>query len=259
MMLKRLKIIVILVVLTSLSACNYNSSIMMKTGKDYPYDSSPSDESSEYIISPSDIIEFRLYTNDGSMLVDFTAIKQTMSGSAALSTGFNYLVEFNGEVKLPVIGRLELKGKTIKEVEELLEEKYAQFYIKPFVQVKILNKRVTVFPGGSSRAQIIPLTNNNMNLLEALGAVGGLTDLAKAKRIKLIRGNLKDPKVYLFDFSTLEGIKQADFVLQANDIVYIEPRTEYMQKVIRDVAPIVSLIASTLTLFLVIDNLNRPN
>ena len=67
---------------------------------------------------------------------------------------------------MPVIGRLELKGKTIKEVEELLEEKYAQFYIKPFVQVKVMNKRVTVFPGGSSRAQIIPLTNNNMNKCE---------------------------------------------------------------------------------------------
>ena len=171
----------------------------------------------------------------------------------------NDVVEFNGEVKLPVIGRIELKGKTIKEVEELLEEKYSKFYIKPFVQVRVTNKRVTVFPGGSSKAKIIPLTNNNMNLLEALGAVGGLTDLAKAKRIKLIRGNLKDPKVYLFDFSTIEGIQQADFVLQANDIVYIEPRTEYLQKVIRDIAPIISLVASTLTLFLVIDNLKNTN
>ena len=244
--------------MTSLFACNYNSNIMMKTGKDYPYDSEPSKESVEYIVSTSDIIEFKLYTNDGNLLVDFTAIKE-QSVMAGNGTNFQYLVEFDGQVKLPVIGRLELKGKTIKEVESLLEKEYTKFYIKPFVQVKVVNKRVTVFPGGSSKAKIIPLTNNNMNLLEALGAVGGLTDIAKANRIKLIRGNLKDPKVYLFDFTTLEGIKKADFVLQANDIVYIEPRTEYLKKVVRDIAPIVSLIASTLTLILVIDNLNKTN
>jgi polysaccharide export outer membrane protein len=258
MELKKIKNLVLLVVIVSLSACNYNSSIMMKTGKDYAYDAPPKDESAEYIISPSDVIAFRLYTNDGSLLVDFTALKEQSNG-ANFASSITYLVEFDGQVKLPVIGRIELKGKTIKVVEELLEKEYAKYYIKPFVQVNVINKRVTVFPGGSSQARIIPLTNNNMNLLEVLGSVGGLTELAKAKRIKLIRGDLKNPKVYLFDFSTLEGIKQADFVLQANDIVYIEPRTEYLQKVIRDIAPIISLIASTLTLFLVIDNLNRTN
>lgn len=256
MILNRLKSILLVVIVTSLFACSYNSNVMMKTGKDYPFDPSPSDTSAEYIISSSDIIEFRLYTNDGSLLVDFTAIKEQKS--IATSSNFKYLVEFDGNTKLPILGRLLLKGKTIKEVEALLEEKYAKYYIKPFVQVKVINKRVTVFPGGSGSAKVVPLTNDNMKLLEALGQVGGLTKLAKAKRIKLIRGDLKDPQVYLFDFSTLEGIKKSDFVLQANDIIYVEPRSDYLQELIRDVAPIVSLIASTLTLLIVINNINKP-
>ncbi|MBL4594020.1 MAG: polysaccharide biosynthesis/export family protein [Flavobacteriales bacterium] len=243
--------------ITSLFACNYNSNVMMKTGKDYPYDAPPTNSLSEYVISPSDIIEFKLYTNDGSLLVDFTAIKGQQT-AVTKGSSFQYLVEFDGQVKLPILGRLELKGKTIKEVEALLEEKYTKYYIKPFVQVKVVNKRVTVFPGGSGQAKIVPLTNDNMKLLEALGAVGGLTKLAKANRIKLIRGDLKNPKVYLFDFSTLEGIKEADFVLQANDIIYVEPRSDYLQELIRDIAPIVSLVASTLTLLIVINNINKP-
>ncbi len=258
MVLRKLKNITCLLLVASLVACNYNSSVMLKTDKDYSFDPAPLNESVEYVISPSDVIEFKLYTNDGSILVDFTAIKEQSVTTSGV-TNFRYLVEFDGLVKLPVIGRLALKGKTIKEVEELLEQKYSKFYIKPFVQVQVVNKRVTVFPGGSSKARIIPLTNNNMNLLEALGAVGGLTELAKAKRIKLIRGSLKDPKVYLFDLSKIEGIKEIDFVLQANDIIYIEPRTENLQKIIRDVAPIISLIASTLTLVLVINNINSTN
>jgi len=258
MVLNKLKKVVGFIVLSALFACNYNSNVMLKTGKDYAFDSPPTDESSEYIISVSDIIGFQLYTNDGSSLVDLTALSNQNQVARGV-TPLNYLVEFDGKVKLPILGRLELVGMTVKEVEILLEEKYTKFYIKPFVQVRIMNKRVTVFPGGSSKAQIVPLVNDNMKLLEALGAVGGLTNLAKARRIKLIRGNLKDPKVYLFDLSKIDGIKNIDFVLQANDIIYIEPRTEIVQQVIRDVAPIISLIASTITLALVINNLGKTN
>ncbi len=256
MNINRLKNILLAVIIISLFSCNYNSNVMMKTGKNYDYDAPPTNSSTEYIISPSDIIEFKLYTNNGSLLVDFTAIKE-QQGTNSGGINIQYLVEFDGQTKLPILGRIELKGKTIKEVEALLEEQYAKYYIKPFVQVKVINKRVTVFPGGSSKAQIVPLINDNMKLLEALGAVGGLTKLAKAKRIKLIRGNLKDPQVYLFDFSTLEGVKQSDFVLQANDIIYVEPRSDYLQELVRDIAPIVSLIASTLTLLIVINNINN--
>jgi len=256
MNLNRLKSSIVLVVMISLVSCNYNSSVMMKTGKGYPYDTPPTISSSEYIISASDIIEFQLYTNDGSLLIDITAVQERQS---AVQKGSNiqYLVEFDGKINLPLLGRVELINLTIKEVEALLEEKYTKYYINPFVQVRVVNKRVTVFPGGSSKAQIVPLVNDNMKLIEALGAVGGLTKLAKAKRIKLIRGDLKNPKVYLFDFSTLEGIKQSDFVLQANDIIYVEPRSDYVQELVRDIAPIISLIASTLTLLIVINNINK--
>lgn len=257
MSLNKLKSILLLVmVVVSLVGCNYNSNVMMRTGKNYPYDAPPTKSSAEYIISPSDIIEFKLYTNDGSLLVDFTAIKEQQN-AVTRNTNFEYLVEFDGQAKLPILGRIDLKGKTIKEVEVLLEEKYTKYYIKPFVQVKVTNKRVTVFPGGSGQAKVVLLKNDNMKLLEALGEVGGLTKFAKAKRIKLIRGDLKNPKVFLFDFSTLEGIKESDFVLQANDIIYVEPRSDYLQELVRDVAPIVSLVASSVTLLIVINNINK--
>ncbi len=244
------------ITLFSLFACNYNSNVMMKTNKDYKFHDPPTETSAEYIITPSDIIEFKLYTNDGSVLIDFTAVKEEQS-RVSNNDNSKYLIEFDGYAKLPIIGRIELVGKTVKEVENLLEEKYSKYYIKPFVIVRVVNKRVTVFPGGSGQAKVVPLTNNNMRLIEALGAVGGLTKLAKANKIKLIRGNLKNPQVFLFDFTTIEGLQQSDFVLQANDIIYVEPRSDYFQELIRDIAPVLSLITSTITLIVVINNLNN--
>jgi polysaccharide export outer membrane protein len=156
---------------------------------------------------------------------------------------------------LPILDRVKLEGLTIRDAELLLEEKYAKFYINSFVKLRVKNRRIVVFPGGSGKAQVIPLENENITMLEALGQVGGLPNEAKSYKIKLIRGDLKDPQVYLFDFSTIEGIKQSDFVLQANDIIYVDKRSQAFQELIGDVAPVVSLIVSSITLLVVLNNL----
>ncbi|MCB0402245.1 MAG: polysaccharide biosynthesis/export family protein [Flavobacteriales bacterium] len=255
-MIRAIKIGMVLSMMAVVVGCNYRSNVMMKTKKDYQFDPPPQEREAEYVVSPSDILEFQLYTNDGSVLVDLTAIKEEKS-SIGSPINPQYLVEFNGNVRLPLIGNLDVKGKTIRELETLLEETYSKYYIKPFVKLKVANKRVTVFPGGSGQAKVVPLLNNNMRIIEALGAVGGLTPLAKAKRVKLIRGNLSNPQVFLFDFSTLEGLQESDFVLQANDIIYVEPRSDYFQQLIRDVAPVVGLLTSTITLIVVIQNTTK--
>lgn len=255
MILRTIKILCVTILMSLLYACNYNSSVMMRTDKDYEFDQPPSDEVSEYIISKSDIIELALYTNDGTSLIDLTAISENRN-QLSIEGAVDYLVEYDGHVKLPIIGRVLLMGKTIKEAENFLEAEYSKYYIKPFVKLSVTNRRITVFPGGGSKGQVIPLMNENVTMLEALGHVGGLTSEAKAYKIKLIRGDLKNPQVYMFDFSTLEGVKQADFVLQANDIIYVEKRNEALRELLRDVAPVVSLITSTVTLIVVLNNLN---
>ncbi len=254
----KLKHFLIVVTVFSIVSCNYRSNVMMKTDKDYKFDAPPSERESEYVISPSDIIEFQLYTNDGSVLVDLTAIKDQQTRAVTGQTP-QYLVEFTGISRLPIIGDIEVKGKTVRELETLLEESYSKYYIKPYVKIRVVNKRVTVFPGGSGQAQVVPLVNNNMRIIEALGAVGGLTNLAKAKRVKLIRGDLKNPQVFLFDFSKLDGLKESDFVLQANDIIYVEPRSDYFQQLVRDVAPVIGLVTSMITLFVVIQRTGSTN
>ncbi len=254
------RIIPLIIILSILlvTGCNYRSNVMMKVPKDYEFDTPPQEREADYVITPSDIIEFQLYTNDGSMLVDMTAIRDQQTRlNNQLSP--QYLVEFSGVARFPILGDVNVKGKTVRKLETLLEEKYSAYYIKPFVKVRVVNKRVTVFPGGSGQARVVPLTNNNMRIIEALGSVGGLTNLAKAKRVKLIRGELKNPQVYLFDFSTIEGLKQSDFLLQANDIIYIEPRSDYFQQLVRDVAPVIGLMTSMITLFVVIQRTGSGN
>lgn len=246
-------IFIIGLLLIVLSSCNVLPSIMMKTKKGYEYDKVPTDTSSGYIISVNDIVDFKLYTNDGTKLIDLTALTSPEASGGVLNMN-NYLVEADGMCKLPIIGRVELKGKKIIEAENFLQEQYAVFYKKPFVQLKVLNRRVTVFPG-VGKGVVLTLENENTTVIEALGRVGGLPKESKAHKIKVVRGDLKNPKVFLFDFSTIEGIKDAGFVLQANDIVYVEPQKNTVSEILKDVAPIVSIITSTITLIVLINRL----
>jgi polysaccharide export outer membrane protein len=109
---------------------------------------------------------------------------------------------------------------------------------------------VIVFPVRAGDAKVIPLTNNNTTLIEALALAGGISEDGKARLVKLIRDNGKGKQdVFLLDLSTISGLKFASTVLQANDIIYVEPRRHYSYKFLTEVAPIVSLLTSTFILY----------
>jgi polysaccharide export outer membrane protein len=228
-----------------ISGCGWlNPNIMLKTDKDFQYTKfSDTVNLKEYRLSPNDLIEFSLYSNNGFKLVDLTSLNSANMGYRFESSQ-QYLVEADGLCKLPILGRIKVGGLTMKEVEVTLEEKYATFYKDPFVIVKVLNKRVIVFPGSAGDAKVIPLENNNTTLIEAIALAGGIADDGKAREVKLIRENGDKHDVYLIDLSKIEGIKQASMVVQANDIVYIEPRRKVSSKLVQELAPIVSILTS---------------
>ncbi len=233
------------------SCAPLNPSIMFKTPKDFKYTQPADSVGLEYRIAPNDVISFRLFTNNGFKLIDISNENQVQFQN--LNNGISYLVEFDGFVNLPIIGRVKVSELTLREAEFFLEEKYAEIYIDPFILLGISNRRVTIFPGNGGNGRVITLTNNNVTLLEALAQAGGITETGRANRVKLIRGDLSNPEVYLIDLSTIQGVSQANIILQANDIIYVEPLGVTRRQLISEIAPILSLITSALTLYFVID------
>jgi polysaccharide biosynthesis/export protein len=219
---------------------------MLRT-KNYPYSSFKEDTiKPEYKIVPNDELMFRLYTNDGEKLINPL---ESGLNSQNLTNSITYQVEFDGFVKLPILGREKLSNLTLRQAEKKLEDEYSQFYNKPFVQLKVTNNRVIIFPGGEGgTSKVIPLSNTNTTLIEALALAGGISD-GKAHKIKLIRGDLHNPKVYLIDLSSIDGMKSSNLVLQANDIIYVEPRPKVAQRILENIAPYLTLLSTTLLIY----------
>lgn len=234
----------------AITSCNVlNPSRMLRTPKDFKFDTfADSLQSTEYRIAPNDELSFSIYTHNGEKMVE---LMSTSGGGtqAGQSVGLKYMVEHDGMVKLPIIQRVKIGGMTLREAETFLEGEYANYLNKPFVQLKVTNNRVIVFPGGDGgTAKVVSLQNSNTTLFEALAMSGGIVE-GKAHNIKLIRGDLKNPKIYKIDLSTVDGIKQANLVLQANDIIYVEPRAKVPQRILTEITPYLSLITTGLLIY----------
>lgn len=224
-----------------------NPSIMLKTGKNYKFAEFPPSQPVEYKIAPNDVLSFQIFSNDGFKIIDITTISEGgRNGFLQQGAGIQYKVEFDGTVKMPLLGHVYMQGMTVRAAEAFLEQKFSSFYNKPFVLLEVTNRKVTIFPGTEGAAKVVGLSNENTTLLEGLALAGGISQRGKAYKIKLIRGDLKDPKVYLIDLSTIEGMKQADLVLQANDIIYIEPTLRIDRAIMSEILPYLTFITTTI-------------
>jgi polysaccharide biosynthesis/export protein len=237
-----------LIVLLSMYSCRtVTSSFMFKTPKNFNYDElEDTVKEKEYVINYNDVLDFRIYSNEGFKLIDITtsgALNQN------LATGIIEAVDNNGMIKLPIEGKIFILGKTIREAEKMLEEIYAKIYVKPYVTLKVINKRVMVFPGRGGDARVVNLTNNNTTLIEALALAGGISDDGKAYKVKLIRNKDNQPKVYLLDLSKVENVKLGQIKVQTNDIIYVEPKKRYATKILTEITPYLTLLSTSVVFY----------
>lgn len=250
--------------------------------------------SRNYIIRPNDYLQVSVYTNRGERLLDpngelrfgvpgsqsvrggtsGSTSSQSAGGSGGISRGGDvgsqpagesqFLVQADGRVKLPMVEYVKISDYTLLQADSLLQLKYNEFYKESFVTTRVTNSRVFVL--GSPGGRIVPLYNDNMNLLEVLAAVGGIDGsvsgggnirFGKAFNIRLIRGDLQKPQVQVIDLTTIEGMRKADLQIRPNDIVYIEPVRRPFTEALADITPVLSVLTSVITTVLLINNLSK--
>lgn len=225
---------------------------MLRIDPGFQYSDFSEIKETEYRIAPDDQISARLYTNNGAGLVNISAGGNAMVGSG---TSLSIKIESDGFAKLPLFGRVYLEGLTIRQAEMLVEDKFSEFYNNPFVLLQVSNRRVMIFAG--SNTSVVDMTNDNMTLFEILATSGGIPSDGKAHKIKIIRGNLKNPDVYIVDLSTLSGMKNANLVMQANDIIYIETRRRILPRVMSEITPIITILGTIVSTSALIISLRR--
>lgn len=237
---------------------------MLKTDKNYVFDSIPKNIKTEYVISPNDQIQFKIFSNDGTRIVDIS-IGSTDEGNGNNNgnIGFNnrnnitYRVELDSIMRIPVLDSIKIAGLTVLQAEKMLEDRFEEYYVDPYVQLQVVNKRVIVFPGNGANASVIYLQNNNTTLMEVLAQAGGIPERGRANRIKIIR-KAEDGtrRMFMIDLSSAEdGLQYTDLLVQANDYIYVDPVPQYLREVLQEVTPIISLLSSAILVYYTLQRL----
>jgi len=228
---------------------------MFKSPKNsrFKYDSIPMRPAEEYKISRDDKISFTISNNNGHRIIENQSGIGGINTTSVQGKEFEYLVKSDGSVDLPIIGNLKVEGLAVDQLEDTLSKKYSKEHQKPYIQVNVTNQRVIVFPGDGGEARVIPIKNNNTTLMEAIAESGGISERGKANTVKLMRRINGKREVYLFDLSTVEGLKYTDMIVQSNDYIYVEPSPRLAREALSQITPYVT-IDSTLVVILTLIN-----
>ena len=242
-------IILLAFIIAFVSSCTINSNRMLRTPKDYTFDTLTNAMNDvEYKIAINDQLSFNLFTNNGFQLIDmFNQNNNTNQNRNLLMNGMgsNYVVRQDSLVELPIIGDVNLVGKTAREAELFLESIFSEFYVDPFIMLRVSSRRVFLFSGSSGgEARVIPLSFNNMTLFEVLATAGGISKNNNARKIKIIRKTKEGIKIFIVDLSSIEGIKDGNMIMQSHDIVYIQPNINIISEILEDVNPILSVLST---------------
>ena len=193
--------------------------------------------SSEYLydarIMPKDILTITVNTVNPEAsapynLVVSTALNtgnsgQNIGSQRALQT---YLVDNSGNIDFPVLGTLTVGGLTKSECEKMIHDKllpYLNATENPVVTVRMSNYKISVL-GEVNRPGMFTVSNEKINILEALAQAGDLTIYGVRDKVKLIREDAKGRKdVITLNLNDANIINSPYYYLQQNDIVYVEP------------------------------------
>lgn len=215
----------------------------------------------DYRIQPNDLISVQFESLTPDEYNFFTgAATRRQTGNINLDQGgallVGELVDENGEITYPVIGKVKVAGLTIFEVQAKLQDIANQYLETPIVKVRLLNFRFTIL-GEVNAEGTITLTNNRVNIMEAIGEAGGLTDLADKANIKLIRQKEGKTEVLYVNLLEEEFLSSPYYFINQNDILVVPALKQRPYR--RYFGPNLSLIISSLSLLLLVINISRNN
>lgn len=133
-----------------------------------------------------------------------------------------YRINEGGNIKFPVLGQVKLEGLTLSQAQVLLENDLGKYVNDAIVNIKFLNFRVTVI-GEVNHPSTFSVTNEKINLLEALGLAGDMTGYGKRENVLVIREIDGVRKMARVNLNSKEVLKSPYFYLKQNDVIYVEP------------------------------------
>ena len=183
-------------------------------------------------IMPKDLLTIVVSCTSPELAIPFNLTVASNAGIAVSTSSYvttqpvlqPYLVDNEGNINFPVLGELKLGGLTKREAEQLIIDKLKPYMKEtPIVTVRMVNYKISVI-GEVTRPGTFTISNEKVNLLEALAMAGDMTVYGLRDNVKLIREDANGKQqIVTLDLNKAETILSPYYWLQQNDIIYVTP------------------------------------
>ena len=222
-----------------------------------PGESYPINVESGTVVHVNDRLDIKVSCKNLELAVPFntqTGAYQVSTDGSVKTAGVDlaekgYRVDADGNIVFPILGKINVEGKSIKAVSELIESMIEEGnYIKdPEVSIEFLNFKYTVL-GAVNGKGTYTVDGDRVTILEAIAKAGDVTNAARLDKVAVIRMVDGKQQIFYNDLRTADIFMSPTYYLQQNDIVYVEPK--YRNQSAGDKAwQISSMVISVASLF----------
>lgn len=227
---------VILLTMFSLNGCiSHDQLLNYRQGLSDPSDSSnvktayplvlPVQHIPTIKIQANDVLSIKVYSTDVETAAPFNITPMSEAGNLNTLESIKlsgYLVDKQGVIDFPVLGRLYLDGLSISEAKEEIKEALKKYLKDPVVNIRLLNFTVTV-SGEVNNQGSFSVFSERISLPDALALAGGLTDYANRTNLLIVRES-NDTQIFNRIDLTSSAVFQSEYYyLKQNDLIYVEP------------------------------------
>jgi len=177
-------------------------------------------------IVPNDLLSITVSSlnPEATAIFNNSSVSSAPTAGATVKNATGYLVEQDGTIEFPLLGRIQAAGLTKTELAEFLRKTLEdkKLLIDPIVVINFLNYRVTVL-GEVARPMVVTVPNEKISLLEAVGMAGDLTPYARRDNVLLIREENGKRLLKRINLNSGDIFNSPYYYLKSNDIIYAEP------------------------------------
>lgn len=211
---------------------------------------------SEYRLQSGDIVQIRVYSltpDEFNFFKDFSAIDLRTD---PLLTGT--LIGDDGNVTLPAVGSVRVSGLSIQEAQKKISTILQEYLDTPSVEVRLVSFHFSVI-GEVQQQGKYGILEDRINILEAVSMAGGLTEFANFETVKILR---TENSVSMLHYVNLldTNLPHSDwYYIRPNDVIIVDPlkNKNFRLNSSRNIALILSAVATSITLILAVDNLSN--
>jgi len=220
----------------------------------YNYPEGQSNYSPNYLLEERDVLYITIKSSvdaeSNKLFSDQNSVYATQNESGIYLN--SYVIDRNGEINLPVVGKIYLKGLSIEQARSKIEKKVAEWIVDPVVICKMVSFKVSIL-GDVNRPGTYTFYQDNVSIFDVISSAGDLTYYGNRAEVKIVRKTSKQDEIITVDLRKADILKNPIYYLQPGDIIYIRSNKttkslSYFSQPLSTITSSLSLITTIFTL-----------